>query len=82
MPSGLGLCLYTYLMPCKSHVIVITQFSADRVGAARTPGRHVRQENSKAGDYSSHATCGRPDLARLPDRVVPRDDHVTLQRCH
>ena len=32
---------------------------------------------------TSHATLrGRPNLARLRDRLVPRDYRVTLQKCH
>jgi hypothetical protein len=41
------------------------------------------QTVDKAGDRSlPRNTRGRPNLARLPVRVVPGRYRVTLQRCH
>ena len=41
------------------------------------------RSTARRATATSHATLrGRPNLARLRDRLVPRDYRVTLQKCH
>jgi hypothetical protein len=56
------------------------------VRAAVEKRRHRSTEvwsHGQGGRTAANATLAvRPDLARLRQRLVPRDDRVTLQKCH
>ena len=56
------------------------------IPAAVEKGRHRSTDvrsTARRATATSHATLrGRPNLARLRDRLVPRDYRVTLQKCH